>query len=318
MVNEADRLGGRKGRKNKSFDRKSSRPIDISSFKHLYPFSSHYMNIRGLKYHYVDEGAGEPLMMVHGNPTWSFYFRKLIKAFSPCYRTLAPDHIGCGLSEKPDEKQYDFRLKSRVEDLETFLSRLKPKGKLNLILHDWGGIIGMAYAVRYPDQIGRIIILNTSAFFPPQGKPLPWQLKLVRNLPFISRPAVQGLNVFALGALIMASKKKLSRSVKKGLVAPYNSWNNRLSTFKFVQDIPLVATDPSHRIVQHTQENLSRLKEKPMLICWGMKDFVFDSDYLAMWSQLFPNAQICRFWDAGHYVLEDAPDRIIEAIGHFL
>ncbi len=296
---------------------KHSRSVDISSFRNLYPFSSNYMDIRGLKYHFVDEGSGEPIVMVHGNPTWSFYFRNLIKAFSPYYRTLAPDHIGCGLSEKPDETCYDFRLKSRVEDLELFLNCLELKGKLNLVLHDWGGIIGMTYAVRHPDRIGRIIILNTSAFFPPDGKTLPWQLKWIRNLSFLSRPAVQGFNLFALGALMMASKKRLSNAVKRGLVAPYNSWNNRLATLKFVQDIPLIPSDPSHEMVRYTQENLGRLREKQMLICWGMKDFVFDDDYLKKWCELFPDARVYRFYDAGHYVLEDVPDRIIEAIGKF-
>ena len=122
---------------------KKNRPVDISPFRDLYPFSSNYINIRGLKYHFIDEGEGEALLMLHGNPTWSFYFRKIVKEFSPYYRTLVPDHIGCGLSEKPDESRYDFRLKSRVEDLEAFLSSIKLKGKLNLVLHDWGGAIGI-------------------------------------------------------------------------------------------------------------------------------------------------------------------------------
>jgi pimeloyl-ACP methyl ester carboxylesterase len=134
------------------------KPIDISGFRHLYPFTSHYLDLNGLKYHYLDEGEGDPIVMVHGNPTWSFYFRELIKALSPRYRTIVPDHIGCGLSDKPESKNYDYRLKNRVDDLEILIHNLELKEKITLILHDWGGFIGMAYALRHPERIGRFII----------------------------------------------------------------------------------------------------------------------------------------------------------------
>ena len=100
------------------------KPIDISGFRHLYPFTSHYLDLNGLSYHYIDEGEGDPIVMVHGNPTWSFYFRELIKALSPQYRTIVPDHIGCGLSDKPEETDYDYRLHSRIDDLNNLLDTL--------------------------------------------------------------------------------------------------------------------------------------------------------------------------------------------------
>ncbi|MBU4209443.1 MAG: alpha/beta fold hydrolase [Proteobacteria bacterium] len=129
---------------------KNNRIVDISPFRHLYPFKSHYMDLNGLKYHFVDEGSGDPIIMIHGNPTWSFYYRNLVKELSPKFRTIPLDHIGCGLSDKPDIKAYDYRLKSRVNDLEALLDYLDLKEKLTLIVHDWGGIIGMAYAVKHP------------------------------------------------------------------------------------------------------------------------------------------------------------------------
>jgi haloalkane dehalogenase len=119
------------------------KPIDISGFRHLYPFNSHYQDLKGLRYHYIDEGEGDPIVMLHGNPTWSFYFRELIKALSPPYRSIVPDHIGCGLSDKPDIKNYDYRLKNRVDDLEVLIQNLEVKEKITLVLHDWGGFIGM-------------------------------------------------------------------------------------------------------------------------------------------------------------------------------
>lgn len=276
------------------------------------------MGINGLKYHFLDQGTGDPVVMIHGNPTWSFYFRKLILELSDRYRTIAPDHIGCGLSDKPGIKQYDYRLKSRVRDLESFLEHLEVKEKITLVLHDWGGMIGMVYAVTYSQRIGRIVIMNTAAFLPPKGKTLPIRLRLVRNITPLAILAVQGFNLFACGALYMASYKGLKKDVKLGLIAPYNSWHNRIATLKFVQDIPVSEKDPSYGLVKYVDENLYKLSQIPMLICWGEHDFVFDSTYLAEWRRRFPNAEVHAFKDAGHYVLEDAAGRIIPMIKDFL
>jgi len=142
----------------------TNKPIDRSAWQHLYPFTSRFIERGGLKYHYLDEGCGEPVLMVHGNPTWSFYFRTLIKALSNTYRVIAPDHIGCGLSDKPNLDRYDYRLKSRIDDLTDLIARLDLKEKVTLVLHDWGGAIGLAAALRRPEQIGRLVIFNTAAF----------------------------------------------------------------------------------------------------------------------------------------------------------
>ena len=276
------------------------------------------MKIRGFDYHFLDEGSGEPVVMLHGNPTWSFYFRSLVKGLSPKYRCLVPDHIGCGLSQKPDDSQYDFRLHSRVEDLSIFLDQLKINKNITLILHDWGGMIGMAYAVRNPERIKQLVILNTAAFFLPKKKNLPLRLQIARNLTFISKPAILKFNLFAKAALYMASKKGLDKDTKRAFVAPYNCPQNRLAILKFVQDIPLTPSDFSYSMVSNTERNLFRLRNKPMLICWGMKDFVFDKDFLLQWRQRFPDAQVYQFSQAGHYILEDVPENVLNSINHFL
>ena len=276
------------------------------------------MTVNGFDYHYLDEGAGEPIVMVHGNPTWSFYYRSLIQALSLHFRTIAPDHIGCGLSEKPDSKRYPYRLRNRVDDLEAFLNRLGVTADITLILHDWGGMIGMTYAVAHPERIRRIVLLNTAAFLPPGEKPLPLPLRLARNTGFIATGLILGCNLFARGAVWTASHRGLSRPVKKGLVAPYNTWRNRIATLKFVRDIPMNRTDPSYPLVREVDDGLHRLKDRPMLICWGMRDLVFDKDYLAEWQRRFPAAEIHRFPDAGHYVLEDEAEAVIGRIRSFL
>jgi haloalkane dehalogenase len=286
-------------------------------YRHLYPFKSHFLNIGGLRYHYIDEGHGEPVLMVHGNPTWSFFYRNLVKGLSKKFRCIVPDHMGCGLSDKPDETAYDFRLKSRIHDLESLIEHLHLQ-RFNLIVHDWGGPIGLSYAVNHPGRINRLVIMNTAGFFPPDGKPLPARLRIVRNLATMSRPLVLGLNLFARAALYMAPKKGLSKDVKSGLIAPYNNWNNRLATFKFVLDIPLHPGDPSYSIIESIDRNLSTLKNIPMLILWGEKDFVFDIDYFNQWRNRFSNAEYHCFKDAGHYLLEDVGEDIFQMVYDFL
>jgi len=320
MVDGLPGHGTRKGDRNQKLDGKmgTGRFIDTSGFRHLYPFTSHYLDVNGLKYHYVDEGTGDPIVMIHGNPTWSFYYRTLISALSRQYRTIAPDHIGCGLSDKPGVKVYDYRLASRVADLEALIDHLNLKRGITLVLHDWGGIIGMAYAVRYPERVGRLVIMNSAAFLPPKGKRLPLRLQLVRNVKPLATIAVLGFNLFSYGALLMASYKGLKKDVKLGLAAPYNSWKNRIATLKFVQDIPLSPKDPGFDLVRHTDQKLRSLVDVPMLICWGSHDFVFDGDYLSEWRHRFPKAEVHTFSAAGHYVLEDAPDGIIKGVKDFL
>lgn len=296
----------------------SSPPIDMSGLHDLYPFTSHFLEIDGLKYHHLDEGRGEPVVMIHGNPTWSFYFRHLVRKLSADFRTIVPDHIGCGLSDKPTEKQYDFRLASRIRDLDKLIDSLALNEPITLILHDWGGAIGIGYALRKPERIARIVLMNTAAFLPPHAKKLPLRLHIIKRLGILSRIAVLGGNLFSRGALIMAPRKRLDHNVRKGLCAPYNSWNNRLATLKFVEDIPLSPSHPSFSLIQWMDQHLYRLTPIPMMICWGMHDFVFDADYLAEWQRRFPKAIIHRFWEAGHYLLEDEPESVSIEILNFL
>ena len=276
------------------------------------------MDLNGLKYHFLDEGTGEPVVMIHGNPTWSFYYRNLINKLSPHFRAIAVDHIGCGLSDKPGIDRYNYTLKNRVDNIEALIDYLELKDKITLVLHDWGGMIGIAYALRYPERISRIVIMNTAAFFPPGKKKLPLRLRLVRNVRLLATPAVLGLNLFAYSALYMATCKGLSKDVKSGLTAPYNCWKNRLATLKFVQDIPVNEKDTSYSLVKSTNENLDKLAGIPMLICWGKHDFVFDDSYLAEWQRRFPNAEVHTFSNAGHYVLEDEPEKVCTFVKDFL
>ncbi|MBC2705259.1 alpha/beta fold hydrolase [Desulfobacula sp.] len=288
------------------------------NFEGLYPFESKFININGHDLHYIDEGEGKPVIMVHGNPTWSFYYRHLIKTLSPDFRTIAPDHIGCGFSDKPDPGAYNYTLESRIKDLDSLIHQLNINEKISLVLHDWGGMIGLAWAVDHIDRIDKIIITNTSGFFLPKEKQFPFLLWIIKHIKPFAVPAVLGLNVFAKGALYLGSETKLSRKIKKGLVEPYNSWENRIATLKFVQDIPINEKDRSYPIVDHVDQHLNQLDESSLLFLWGAKDFVFDLVFLNEFRRKFPRAATRVFHDAGHYLFEDKPEETAHLIETFL
>ena len=295
-----------------------NKPVDISKLRHLYPFKANYLNINGFNYHYVDEGHGDPVVMVHGNPTWSFYFRELIKALSSQCRTIVPDHIGCGLSDKPDAIAYDFKLKNRVDDLDYLLDQLGVRENITLILHDWGGMIGMAYAVRYPARVRRLVLMNTYAFLPPADYRIPWVAYFIRHAGPLASLAVLGLNLFSLAALHLNSRQGLAQDVKNGLTAPYNCWNHRIAVLRFVQDIPLSRKDPSYQLAKSVDDQLAIFSDTPILVCWGEHDFVFNHHFLSEWQRRFPKADIHRFSEAGHYILEDVPEKIVPMVRDFL
>ncbi len=284
----------------------------------LYPFNGHRIDIGGHGYHYLDEGSGDPIVMLHGNPTWSFYYRDLVLALRDRHRTLVPDHIGCGFSDKPGDAQYRYTLSQRVEDFEEFLEKVDPGDALTLVLHDWGGMIGSAVAVRNPRRIKRIVLLNTAAFMKPPDKPLPIRLWLIRNIAPFAAVAVRGFNAFSYLATHMASKTPMNPHVRAAYTAPYNSWQNRIATLRFVQDIPMRPGDPSYDLAKSIDDSLDKLTDIPMFIGWGKQDFVFDDAFLAEWRRRFPNAEIHEFPQAGHYVLEDVPELLIPKIRDFL
>jgi haloalkane dehalogenase len=267
--------------------------------------------------HYLDEGAGDPVVLLHGNPTWSFFYRNLALALRGEHRVVVPDHIGCGLSEKPDARQYPYTLERRVADLDELLERIGVREKITLALHDWGGMIGMAWAHRRPERIAQLVVLNTAAFHLPAGKRLPWSLRLCRY-PILGPFLVSGLNVFSRAAVRWCVARPMPKEIRAHYLAPYNSWRNRVAVLRFVQDIPLRLGDPSYEIVSEVQNGLQRFRDVPMLICWGEKDFVFDRDFLAEWQRRFPAAEVHRFPDAGHFVLEDAGEKIIPLVREFL
>ncbi len=285
----------------------------------LYPFTPHYFDRgAGLRMHYLDEGSdGPPVLMVHGNPSWSFYYRNLVTALSGTHRCIVPDHIGMGLSDKPDDAAYDYTLSQRIDDLDALINSLNLKQPLTLVVHDWGGMIGFGWAVKHPEQVARLVILNTAAFPLPVDKTFPGLLRLTRTP--LGAFLVRGFNAFSWGATVVGCKLgKMSPAISRAYRAPYDSWDNRIATLRFVQDIPLSPGDRGHARIQAIAGELHRFKATPAMIVWGDRDFVFDDAFLRQWREYLPEARVRVQAGAGHYVLEDAADTVVPLIADFV
>jgi len=280
-----------------------------------YPFTPYtFKTARGAQLSYLDEGPrGETaVLMLHGNPTWSYFYRDIVKALSKDQRCIVPDHIGMGLSQKPEN--YSYTLKTRIEDVEALVLSLGVK-KIRLMVHDWGGAIGFGFATRHPEMIERIVILNTAAF---RSRAIPGRISVCRWA-FVGAWVVRGLNGFAGPATYMTMHaRKLTPEQKRAYLLPYDSWANRVAVHQFVRDIPLNPNDRSYATLAEVEAGLPKLGNVPKLIVWGGKDFCFNDGFLKRWNEIYPDARTIRIADAGHYVLDDGAEEAREPIVKFL
>jgi haloalkane dehalogenase len=286
---------------------------DTDNWRALYPFASHWLDLDGVRYHYLDEGEGEPLVLVHGNPTWSFYWREIVKGLRGRYRLIVPDHIGCGLSDKP--QQYEYRLARHIDNLRRLTERLRIE-QATLLAHDWGGAIGLGAALAEPARFKRFVLFNTAAF---RSTRVPWRIRVCRT-PILGKLAVRGLNAFARAALSMAVAKRdrMAPAVRNGLLAPYDSWAHRIAIDRFVKDIPLSPRHPSYATLEAIERGLPSLADRPFLLIWGMQDWCFTPHFLERFLEFFPGAEVHRLADASHYVIEDAHEQIVPIVERFL
>ncbi len=273
-----------------------------------YPFAAHRIAVDGGRMHYVDEGSGDPLLMLHGNPTWSFLYRRLVKAFRGEHRCIAPDHIGCGLSDKPRDWRYD--LVGHIGNVEKLVLALDLR-RITLVVHDWGGPIGLGFARRHPDRIARLVVLNTAVF---QGR-APLRLRVCRA-PWIGPFLVKRWNAFAGLAPLLAVVRRLSSEARAGYELPYRTAADRVAIARFVQDIPLSPRDPSWGELAAIEASLERFRDLPSCVVWGERDFVFTPEFRLGWQQRLPHAEVHALENAGHWLLEDEPveaERILRA-----
>jgi len=283
--------------------------------RRLYPFEPKALPGDGARLSYVDEGprADEAVLLVHGNPTWSFYYRELIQRLTAAgRRCVAPDHIGMGLSDKPPG--YPYRLATHIENLTRLVASLGLR-RVHLVVHDWGGAIGLGWAGRHPGRVGRIVIMNTAAFPAPR---LPLRIRLCRT-PLLGAALVRGLNGFAGPATWMAvNRQPLAAEVKRGYLFPYDSWANRIGVARFVADIPMWAGHPTMPVLEQVAAGLEHFQNHPITLLWGGADFCFNDSFFHRWRAIYPQANPLYLPGAGHYVLEDATPAELAGITEFL
>lgn len=293
--------------RNASTEAPASKPDPrVKSLGDLYPFNANYLDVPGGRMHYLDEGSGPCVLMLHGNPTWSFYFRDLVKGLRDRYRVIVPDHIGCGLSDKP--REYPYTLATHIENLERLVDHLGLRD-VTLAVHDWGGPIGFGWAVKHPDRVAGFAVFNTAAF---GGEKMPLRIRIC-GWPVIGPLAVLRCNAFARAATRMAVCKheRMTAAVRRGYLLPYDTPDHRIAVLCFVRDIPFGPHVPSYRVLEQIEAGLPQFRDRPIAIFWGMRDFCFTPRYLDGWASRFPGATIHRYEDAGHYVIEDAHERIL-------
>jgi haloalkane dehalogenase len=285
-----------------------------------YSFTPRRFEVRpGIAMSYLDEGPsdGETIVMLHGNPSWSYYWRHLAIGLRDRYRCIVPDHVGMGLSDKPGDDRYRYTLQSRVDDLSALLAHLRIDGPVTLAVHDWGGMIGFGWALSHAAQVKRLVITNTAAFPLPAAKKMPWQLSFGRDSR-LGALAIRGLNAFSGIASYVGVERRMPTDVRRAYVAPYDSWANRIATLRFVQDIPLSERDAAWPLVAEAGKRLPEFADRPAFIGWGLRDFVFDKHCLQGFTDALPQAEVMSFDDAGHYVLEEKHKVLVPAIRAFL
>jgi len=276
-----------------------------------YPFTPRFFDIDGHRMAYLDEGNGLPVVMVHGNPSWSYLYRNLVLGLREQYRCIVPDHMGCGFSDKP--QTYSYRLTAHIDNLSLLLDHLGIT-RCVLVVHDWGGAIGVGWAGRHPERVAGVVVLNTAAF---RSRRMPLRIAVCR-WPLLGPFLVRGLNGFARAATVMAVKQRMRPEIARSFLAPYDSWYNRIALLRFVQDIPMRADHPSWPALVEVETALDRLHDCPLLLCWGGRDFCFNDHFYGEWRRRFPQAQAYHFPDAGHYLLEDALVEIQPLVAFFL
>jgi len=280
-----------------------------SGLQQVYPFKGRYFNQGNFEQHYLDVGQGPVIVMLHGNPTWSIYYRNLVQNFSKKFRVIVPDHMGCGFSEKP--KDGNYTLNQHIQNTKRLIEHLGIQD-FHLVVHDWGGAIGYGLATQMPKRVKSIVTFNTGAF---RMNFIPKRIALCK-LPVVGEFIVRRFNAFAWPATFMASEKGLPKIVKQAYLFPYNSYENRLAIARFVQDIPLDEHHPSYELLRTIETNLPTLT-MPKCFIWGMKDFCFNDKFLKRFRDIYPDQEFHLLPKAGHYVVEDEADKVIHFMEHF-
>ncbi len=274
-----------------------------------YPFEHKFIELERGNMHYIDEGTGNTILFVHGTPTWSFLYRNFMKDLSPQYRTIAIDHIGFGLSEK--SKEFSGHPRDHAHNLSEFIQK-KDLKQIILVVHAFGGPIGLAAALKHPDRINQVVLFNTWLWETEANQ----EVQKIDNIinSFLGRFLYLRLN-FSPRVLLKkgySNKKNLSKRIHKQYINPFPNKQSRFALYRIAQAL-VEASD----WYQSQWEQLSVLENKPWLILWGTEDDFFKTDSLNKWEQRLPDAQV-RTFNCGHFVQEEKTKEAVAEIREFL
>lgn len=274
-----------------------------------YPFKSHYMTINGHQMHYIDEGKGTPIVMVHGTPTWSFLYRNFVKQLSTQYRCIVPDHLGFGLSEKAPSM--DCSAPQLAKNLEAFIQQLQLK-EVILIIHDFGGPIGLHYAIKHASNVQKIVLMNTWCWAT-KDNPAAQQIDKILHSS-LGRFLYLWLNFSPKFLLKKAftNPKQLSKNIHQHYTKVFPRKNDRHGLLKIGQSL-VGASD----WYQQQWEQIPHIQDKPFLVLWGMQDTFIKPTYLERWKATLTNATIQNI-DAGHFIQEEHFTSSISLIESFI
>lgn len=307
-----------------STNAQADQTIQDLGLREEYPFRHHFLATPHGRMHYVDEGEGEPVLALHGNPTWSFLYRHLIGNLSADHRVIAPDLIGFGLSEKPSDVSA-YSIEGHAADIDTLITKLDLHD-VTLVVHDWGGPIGLAAFTRHPDRLRRLVVLNTAGFFyididgdKPRSIVPPLALRVIRA-PGVGETLIRGLGFFHRVILPQGILRadRYTDLVRRAYRAPHDSYGTRAGVLAFPRLIPTSTEEPVARLLINEVDPFLRRFRGPVLIVWAMKDFAFTPTVLEGWRQRFPMARVVELPEAGHYLQEDAYETIVPAVRDFL
>ena len=276
----------------------------------MYPFDSNYVDLDAGRLHYVDEGEGKPLVMLHGNPTWSFVYRHLIEGLSDEYRCIAPDYLGFGLSEKP--RGWSYRPRDHARVVEQFLDGLDLTDA-TLFLQDWGGPIGMEYATTHTAAVDSFVVMNTAAW------PMDYRRSVRAFAGVAGGPVGRYLArqhnavVEYLMPLAFGDRSRLTPAVHDHYRKPLAEPDDREGTWVFPREL-IGSTD----WLADIWDRRETVAGDPALLCWGMQGPLFGTRSLGRWQALFPNARTVSFPEAGHFVQEERGAEMVTEVRRFL
>ena len=293
------------------------------SFGGTWPYEPRWLSTDGLRIHYVDEGRrdGEPVVMLHGHPAWIYLYRHFVRGLTEAgFRAIAHDQAGFGRSDKPD-RVGAYSLERNLGHFEALMDELALE-RVTLVLHDWGGPLGLAWAVNNPERVRRLVVLNTFTGSIPAStarSALAW-IRVMRSRllgDLLVRGARLPVRLFLL-RMGVAHRDRIGERERAAYLAPHARRGSRAALIAYPRLWPFEDGHPTMTFARHVEANLSKLAGKPVLVCRGLKDPGYRAGLLALGRESFPNGEVHDFEDASHFLQEDAHERIVPLLVDFL